>query len=53
MTNHEMLKSKNLEELGRWLCNHIDDCGQCPFSDWCAPKRNGAVEWLKEETKDD
>lgn len=62
MTRFEKIKQMTAEELGRYLCDKMDDllnmrkeyvCDICPWTDKCKRGSNGAVGWLKEEVGDE
>lgn len=59
MTRFEKIKTMTVEELGRVLCDKMDDikdhfpCIVCPFADLCKTGHNGIIAWLNEEVRDD
>ena len=52
MTNEEYIKKADSEKLSQLLC-WMSDCLRCKVSDHCKMAKNGYMQWLKEEHKDD
>ena len=60
MTNYEHIKELDIEQLGHFLCNSMDElvegycCEHCPVRDHCHADElqgNGWLNWLKEVKK--
>jgi len=57
MNKYEYMKNINIEQMGHFLCDAMEDseddfpCERCPMNGKCTEGINGWVEWLKEEHK--
>ena len=63
MTNFEAIKNSDLEQLGHFLCDMVEDefykthddnkwmCDHCIMQERCSEIGNGWLQWLKEEKK--
>lgn len=57
MTNFEYIKTLDLDQLGHFLCDTMDDfapgdgwtCDNCPVANGCCARRNGWINWLRGE----
>jgi adenine-specific DNA glycosylase len=46
MTNEQSIKAMKTKDLAAFLCELADDCGRCPFAEFCNTEHNGAFVWL-------
>ena len=57
MTNYEHIKELDIEQLGHFLCDSMDDlgsdypCDHCPMNYKCVDGVNGWFAWMSEEKK--
>lgn len=52
-TNAERIRAMSDEELGKFLCGLVGDCGTCPATDHCSFGKTGMVKWVKLPAKED
>ena len=51
-TNIDVLRKMSAHQLGKWICNEIDNCEKCGFAGRCRKGHNGLEDWLEDAVND-
>ena len=52
MTNADMIRGMDDDQLGRYLCDLIEECEFCPVGRRCNIGHNAFLEWVREPVED-